>query len=119
MGETMFENIEEIREIRKKYNHKMFNSGVSTFQEFEELEGKALQSGALERKYKELIALAMSIGSVCYGCIEYHTTQALANGATRQEIAETVAVAMLLGGGPTSWPGRFVFKVMDELEEKK
>jgi AhpD family alkylhydroperoxidase len=115
----MFESIEEIRSIRKKYNGKMFSSGVSTFQEFEELEAKILQSGALERKYKELIGLATSIVSLCYGCIEYHTTQALANGATRKEIAETVAVAVMMGGGPAQWPGRFVFKVLDELEGAK
>lgn len=115
-GETMFENIEEVRSIRKKYNHKMFTSGVSTFREFEELEAKTLQSGALERKYKELIGLATSIVSLCYGCVEYHTTQAIANGASRQEIAETVALALMMGGGPAQWPGRYVFKVLDELE---
>jgi AhpD family alkylhydroperoxidase len=115
----MFESIEEFRNIRKKYNYKMFSSGVSTFREFEELEARTLESGALDRKYKELIGLATSIVSLCYGCIEYHTTQALANGATRQEIVETVAVALMMGGGPAQWPGRYVFKVLDELEVAK
>jgi AhpD family alkylhydroperoxidase len=113
----MFEDIQEFRDLRKKYNYKMFTSGVSTFREFEELEAKTLQSGALERKYKELIGIATSVVSLCYGCIEYHTTQALACGATRQEIAETVAVALMMGGGPAQWPGRYVFKVLDELEQ--
>lgn len=115
----MFDSIEEIRTTRKKYNYKMFTSGVSAFREFEELEAKTLQSGALDQKYKELIALATSIISLCYGCIEYHTTQAIACGATREEIVETVAVAIMMGGGPAQWPGRFVFKVLDELEGKK
>jgi AhpD family alkylhydroperoxidase len=113
----MFEGIDEIRSFRKKYNYKMFSSGVSTFREFEELESRTLQSGALDRKYKELTGIALSIVSRCYGCIEFHTTQAVASGATRAEIAETVAVAVMMGGGPAEWPGRYVFKVLDELEE--
>jgi AhpD family alkylhydroperoxidase len=114
----MFEDIDKVRMLRKKYNYKMFTSGVSTFREFEELEAKTLQSGALDRKYKELIGLATSIVSLCYGCIEFHTTSAVACGATRDEIAETVAVALMMGGGPAQWPGRYVFKILDELEQQ-
>jgi AhpD family alkylhydroperoxidase len=105
--------------LRKKYNYKMFTSGVNTFRAYEALEAKTLQSGALDRKYKELTGLATSIVSLCYGCIEYHTTQALACGATREEIVETVAVALIMGGGPAQWPGRYVFKVLDELAAQK
>jgi AhpD family alkylhydroperoxidase len=76
----------------------MFASNVSTFHEFEILEANALKNGALDQKYKELICLATSIVSLCYGCIEYHTTQALEHGATRQEIAETAALAVVMGG---------------------
>jgi len=111
----MFEGIDEVRNFRKKYNYKMFTSGVSTFREFDELEEKTLQSGALDRKYKELIGLAASIVSICYGCVEFHTTQAVACGATREEIAETVAVALMMGGGPAQWPARYAFKVLDDL----
>jgi AhpD family alkylhydroperoxidase len=119
IGAKMFENVEEVRELRKKYNYKMFTSGISTFREFEELEAKTLQSGALDRKYKELIGIAISIVSSCYGCVEYHTTSAVENGATRQEIAETVAVAIVMGGGSSQWAGRYVFKILDELEQQK
>jgi len=63
----MFENIDVVRRTRKQYNHKMFQSGVSTFREMEQLEAKAFQSGSLAQKYKELIALGISIGQGCYG----------------------------------------------------
>jgi len=115
----MFEDITEIRDLRKKYNYKMFKTGIETFRAFEDLEANALESGALDRKYKELISLAVSIVSLCYGCIEFHTTSAVSHGATRQEIAETVALAIVMGGGPAQWPGRYVFKVLDELEKEK
>ena len=63
----MFNEINEIRKTRKKYNQLMFRSGISTFRKFEELEENALQDGALTRKHKELIALGMSIVQKCYG----------------------------------------------------
>jgi alkylhydroperoxidase/carboxymuconolactone decarboxylase family protein YurZ len=45
----------------------MFRSGISTFRELEELEANALRDGALAQKYKELIALGISISHGCYG----------------------------------------------------
>ncbi len=63
----MFEDVKEIRELRKKYNAQMFRSGIGTFRELSELEANALRDGALSRKYKELIALGISISNACYG----------------------------------------------------
>lgn len=66
-GGNMFPDIKEIEKIRKKYNWQMYQSGISTFREIGELEAKALKSGALAQKYKELIALGISINNSCYG----------------------------------------------------
>ena len=63
----MFEDVGEVRKNRKKYNSKMFLSGIATFRELEELESRAFQKGAIEQKYKELIALGISISHACYG----------------------------------------------------
>jgi alkylhydroperoxidase/carboxymuconolactone decarboxylase family protein YurZ len=63
----MFPDIEEIRKARKKYNGKMYRSGIGTFREMEELEANVLRDGALKQKYKELIALGISISKGCYG----------------------------------------------------
>lgn len=115
----MFEDITEIREIRKKYNAKMFLSGIKTFREIADAEENALLDGALERKYKELIALGISVSSKCYGCIEYHLSRAVELGANRKEILEATAVALALSGSVADWPARFVFKVLEELETTK
>ena len=40
-------------------------------------------------------------------------------GASKQEIIETTAAAVALKGGCSDWAARFVFKVLDELEEEK
>jgi alkylhydroperoxidase/carboxymuconolactone decarboxylase family protein YurZ len=63
----MFDDVHEIQQVRKKYNAKMYLSGISTFRELAQIEKNALKNGALEQKYKELIALGISISNGCYG----------------------------------------------------
>ena len=63
----MFNEIEQIRRMRKKYNLQMYRSGIATFRELGELEGNALRDGVLAQKHKELIALGISISQSCYG----------------------------------------------------
>ena len=64
---NMFPDIDEIKRVRKKYNWQMSQSGIKTFREIGELEAGALKDGALSQKYKELIALGISINNSCYG----------------------------------------------------
>jgi hypothetical protein len=63
----MFEDVDQIRKLRKKYNAEMAHSGIGTFHDLGELEGNALHTGELGQKYKELIALGISIHADCYG----------------------------------------------------
>ena len=114
----MFDDLEDIRQTRKRYNFKMFQSGVAAFRQLEDLEAGALADGALSQKHKELIALGISIAQRCFPCVEYHVTAAVEHGATRPEVVEATAVALALGGGVAQWPARFAFKVLDEIEAK-
>ncbi len=49
---------------------------------------------ALDRKTKELVAIAASLVAKCQGCLEGHIKKALKFGATREEISESIAIAM-------------------------
>jgi AhpD family alkylhydroperoxidase len=69
---------------------------------FARLHRKALADGALSGKVKELMALAISIAVGCDGCIAYHTHDAVAAGASREELLETIGVGLFMGGGPGS-----------------
>lgn len=69
---------------------------------FARLHKKAVEEGALSARVKELMALAISITVRCDGCIAYHAHDAVAAGATRQELLETIGVALMMGGGPAS-----------------
>jgi AhpD family alkylhydroperoxidase len=61
----------------------------------------ALAEGAIPRKYKELMALAVAFTTQCPYCIELHANKAREMGASDPEIAEAVLVAAALraGGG--------------------
>jgi AhpD family alkylhydroperoxidase len=67
-----------------------------TFQAFDKA---ALADGAIPRKYKELMALAVALTTQCPYCLEIHKKAAHAAGATAEEIAETTFVAAALRAG--------------------
>jgi AhpD family alkylhydroperoxidase len=58
-------------------------------------------SGALDAKTKELIALAVSVAVRCDDCIAFHAKAAVQRGATREEVAETLGMAIYMGAGPS------------------
>jgi AhpD family alkylhydroperoxidase len=82
---------------------------------FARLHKKAMEEGALSRKSKELMAVAISIAVHCEGCVAYHVPAALAAGATRPELLETIGVAILMGGGPASVNATHALDDMDQL----
>ncbi|WP_457798386.1 carboxymuconolactone decarboxylase family protein [Methylocystis sp. S23] len=57
--------------------------------------------GALDAKTKELIALAVSVSARCDDCIAFHAKAAAQRGATREEVMETLAMAIYMGAGPS------------------
>lgn len=68
---------------------------------FSSLSQAALNDGALEKKTKELIALALGVASHCDGCIGFHTQALVKLGATEAEVIEALGMAVYMGGGPS------------------
>ena len=68
---------------------------------FGKLHETSMKPGALETKYKELMAVAIGIAIRCEGCLACHVHDAVAAGATREEVMETIGVAIMMGGGPS------------------
>ena len=52
------------------------------------------RTSPIDRKTKELIAIAASLGYKCQGCLEGHIKKALKYGATKEELSETISIAM-------------------------
>jgi AhpD family alkylhydroperoxidase len=68
---------------------------------FGELARAATTTGALDEKTKELIAVAIAVAIRCDGCIGFHVKALVRLGATREELNETLGMAVYLGGGPS------------------
>ena len=67
---------------------------------FSALAQAAGADGSLDKKSKEFIALAIGITQHCDGCIGFHAKALIELGATRQEVAEVMAMCVYMGGGP-------------------
>ena len=63
------------------------------------LSGAGAKTGHLDAKIRELIALAVSISLRCDGCITVHSEAARKLGATKEEIAEALGVAVTVNAG--------------------
>lgn len=87
-----------------------------TVQGFQALHGAATRAGALSTKVKELVALGIAIAIRCDGCIASHVHDAIQHGATREEIAEAVGVAILMGGGPSTVYGSLAMLAYDQFQ---
>lgn len=72
-----------------------------TLRGFSAMAQAAGKDGALDKKTKELIALALSVGVRCDPCIGYHAQALVKFGATRAEVAEALGMAVYMGGGPS------------------
>jgi AhpD family alkylhydroperoxidase len=86
---------------------------------FARMHASAITPGALERHVKELMALAVAICSHCHGCIGYHVHDALDAGATREQVIETIGVAVMMGGGPALIFGAEALEALQQLEPRR
>lgn len=82
---------------------------------FTDIAKAAIKPGVLDSKTKELMALAVGIAARCDGCIGFHTAAAIKYGATREEVIETIGVAVYMGGGPSYVYGAQVIEAFDQL----
>ena len=86
---------------------------------FSGLAQAALAPKALDTKTKELIALAIGVAVRCDDCIAFHVKAALEQGATRDEIQETLAMAIYMGAGPSVMYASHAMAAMDQFSETK
>lgn len=103
--------IKSIGKVRKGLPELMNASGS--------LSKEAYSDGALDAKTKELMALAIGVAIRCDGCIAFHSRGALLKGATREEVAETIGVAIQMGGGPSVVYGSEALMAYDQFAEQQ
>ena len=81
---------------------------------FSAMASGAMSDGVLDKKSKELIALAIGVAGRCKGCIGFHVKALVRLGVTREELAEALGVAIYMGGGPSLM---YAAEAMEAFEE--
>ena len=75
------------------------SAAPATLAGYQALDGAAAKGGHLDAKFRELIALAVAVTTRCDGCIAVHSKAAMKAGASREEVAEALSVAIALNAG--------------------
>ncbi|MGB6397001.1 MAG: carboxymuconolactone decarboxylase family protein [Bradyrhizobium sp.] len=97
---------------------KLRNDIPETMQAFSALAKAATRDGALDKKTKELIALTIGIATRCDGCIGFHTEALVRLGATRQEVEETLGMAVYMGGGPSLMYAADAISAFEQFQQR-
>ncbi|WP_394750824.1 carboxymuconolactone decarboxylase family protein [Spongiimicrobium salis] len=74
-------------------------NAAASMSAFQALDQAALAEGAIPKKYKELMAIAVALTTQCPYCLEIHKKHAIEAGATPEELAEVTFVAAALRAG--------------------
>lgn len=111
-GKTVQEALHEpTRDLRKAI--------PEVYHGFAQLHEAALAPGALDGKTKELIALAISVSKECDGCIAAHARGAVRKGASLEEGAEAIGVAIMMNGGPATVYGPRAYAAFQEFAAER
>ncbi|MFM2484309.1 carboxymuconolactone decarboxylase family protein [Celerinatantimonas yamalensis] len=108
-------NYKEINTEQNTFAREYKRSSPVMLDSFMAMHKAAMQEGALSNKLKELMALSIGIAARCDGCIAAHTKASIQAGATRQELIETINVAVMMGGGPSLVYGTQALSAVDEF----
>ena len=90
--------LKEVNDLYYKFSNKVYSANI------------------LDKKTKELIALACSVMADCVPCIRYHYKYAVEAGASREEMAEAFAISMSVSAG--SKQAKYT-PLIHEFEQKK
>ena len=110
--------LDKIIQTRKWAHQKLVDEKSNVYKAFLNMEEAAFSKGALERKYKELIAVGISVRINCESCMQWHIEQAAKSGATKEEVLEAIEVGIEMGGGPATVSARFALEVMENIFSK-
>jgi len=112
MENTDKKRIEDIIKTRKKA-HSYYIKKSKVYQAFVGMEQNTYKDGQLSKKQKELIAIGISVVINCESCMEWHIKQAMDEGATNEEIIESIEVGIEMSGGPGTASARFAMNVLE------
>ncbi len=111
------DRVTQFREERERLNKLVLDQGGLTTKRFFNLDTQAYKKGALPVRTKELLGLVASLVLRCDDCILYHTIRCREEGVTREELEETIAIGLIVGGSITIPHIRRLWDAWDRLNE--
>ena len=99
------------------YSKELHNLIPETMAGFSSMAKAAIQTKVIDEKTKEMIALALGVASHCDGCLGYHTKALARLGATREEVAEVLGMAIYMGGGPSLMYAADALRAFDQFSQ--
>ncbi len=93
----------------------MGENATELWDKFNSWYGAAMEAGALSKREKSLIALAVAHALQCPYCIDAHTQSCLENGSNLDQMTEAVHVASAIRGGSTLIHGLQMRNTVDAL----
>ncbi len=98
--------------VESNKDNKEFTSSFMNFM------GITMNSGALDTKTKELLALALGIAARCEWCISYHVNEAFKAGATKNELMEVGYVTVLMYGSQALMEMNSLVDAINQFEKQ-
>ncbi len=111
--------LEEFKKFREEINQEIEKIDNQTIKRFFALDNQVYKEGALPEKTKELLGLVASMVLRCDDCITYHLWQAQKVGASKKEVEETMAVALVVGGSIVIPHMRRAVELIKEMDWKE
>jgi AhpD family alkylhydroperoxidase len=93
----------------------LYKAAPGPSQGFTQLSNAVKAEGVLSLKEKEFIAVGIAVAQRCEPCITFHVEALMKTGATREELAETLGMAIQMGGGPALMYAGSALACWDEL----
>lgn len=112
----MIDNWPNMTATLTKHLKSLRATSPDVMQTFSDCAKIALKPGALDTKTKELMALAISIAVRCDDCIAFHAKAAVQQGAKREEVQETIHLAVYMGAGPSVMYASHALTAFDEFK---
>lgn len=98
-----------------RYTAEMRKETPDAMAGFYALAKSASAEGALDKKTKEFIALAIGVTQRCDGCIGFHAKALVELGASRAEVSEMLAMCVYMGGGPALMYAADALRAFDQF----
>lgn len=111
----MTKDYKQITSDISQYATELRKSSPETMNSFYAMAKAATADGALDKKTKEFIALAIGVTQRCDGCIGFHAKALKELGATREEVSDVLSMCVYMGGGPALMYAADALRAFDQF----